>query len=179
MDNDGVPTHAPEPIREVVRRITHRDPDTQRVARGLMHRLMLIADDIVEADRNLEINSGGFNPLRTKLRALGRSLTGNGKQRLLTPRETIEGLIELDFKACPLDSDQDAVLTEYDNFLTILLESVSRQKMELTLIMIMKVAWLKNGSKPTWVIEGSKGERPFNNASYSPLNDVIKERMRK
>ena len=180
MDNDGVPTHAPEPIREVVRRITHRDPDTQRVARGLMHRLMLIADDIVEADRNLEINSGGFNPLRTKLRALGRSLTGNGKQRLLTPRETIEGLIELDFKARPLDGDQiDAVLTEYDRFpddpVRKRIEAENGTDLDYDNESGLAQKWFQ--AYLVDVIEGNKGERPFNNASYSPLNDVIKERI--
>ena len=184
MDNDGVPTHAPEPVREVVRRMTHRDPDTQRVARGLMHRLMLIADDIVEADRNLELNTGGFNGLRTNLRALSRSLTGSGKQRMLTPRQTIEGLVELDFKARPLDDDEMlSVFSELDRVIDG--DPVAqRLRSELGTKDSFETAYNDGDFADKWfqgylvdIIEGSRGERPFNDASFSPLNDVIKDRI--
>ncbi len=175
-ETDGVPQYAPEPVREIIRRITHRDPDTQRVARGLMHRLMLSSEGIVEADNQLGINTGGFNALRTELRSLARSLTGNGKQRLLSPSDAMDSAIDLNFRARPLNDDEmDAVLTEYDRFP----DDPVRKRVDAEASDLNEYDRANMWFRRTLgeIVAGNKGERPFTSASYAPLNDVIKERI--
>ncbi len=114
---DGIPNNAPAMVRESIRKITHRDPATQRMARGMMHRLINIADgdqlrlmNVAEASPDVAYTGEPFNLLRNDLRQLARSIGGTGKTKVQNARSASKKIAELTLRASPPTADRFAAI---------------------------------------------------------------------
>ena len=112
---DGIPNNAPAMVRESIRKITHRDPATQRMARGMMHRLINIADgdqlrlmNVAEVAPDVAYTGEPFNLLRNDLRQLARSIGGTGKTKVQNARSASKKIAELTLRASPPTADRFA-----------------------------------------------------------------------
>ena len=121
--DDGVPNNAPAMVREAIRKITHRDPSTQRMARGMMHRLINIADgdqlrlmNVTDPNANVAYNGEPFNELRNELRQLARSIGGTGKNKVQNARSAAKKIAELTLRAAPPDADRYAAIQDAFEF---------------------------------------------------------------
>ncbi len=174
---EGVPNDAPEYIRSVLTKVTHRDPDTQRVARNLAHRLLLLSDSPAKADEKFDINGDGFNDFRNELRSLSKALVGSGKTQTMSGAETVDMAMRLAMKANPLtELDAKIIRKQYDldNFQDV------RVEVEKELPMLNE-----QDSANEWfmrmlakAISGERGEAPFKGTGFEHLNNLVKERIK-
>ncbi len=174
---EGVPNDAPEYIRSVLTKVTHRDPDTQRVARNLAHRLLLLSDSPAKADEKFDINGDGFNDFRNELRSLSKALVGSGKTQTMSGAETVDMAMRLAIQANPL-TDLDAKIIkkqfDLDQFQAVRVE-VERDMLGDNTQDMANEWFMRMLSK---AISGERGEAPFTGSGFEHLNNLVKERIK-
>ena len=179
---DGVPNNARGPEREAIRKLTHRDRDTQRVGRGIMYRLISLSKQ--KGGDPLGIDTGNYNSLRDELRGLASSLTGAARQYPLSADQTITRSTGLILRVSPLDADESLAVRELyqqlvesgnppdlsDGYISVFgVERMTEQD--------MANSWFEKNLDNAAL--GKGGFRPFKGASATKANDALEARVQK
>ena len=173
---DGVPNNARGPEREAIRKLTHRDRDTQRVGRGIMYRLISLSKQ--KGGDPLGIDTGNYDSLRNELRGLASSLTGAARQYPMSADETIRRSAQLTLRVSPLDPDEALAVREaYQQVvesgnapdLGIVTPNMTEQDMANT--------WFRRTLENS--VLGRSGFRPFKGIKAAEANDALEARVQK
>ena len=158
---DGVPNNATTSQRELLRKFTHRNKDTQRVGRTILYRLMNVGR-LNEVNKDPLDLTNNFDNVRKDLRKLARELSGTGKNLQTKPSKTIKALVDFTTKASPFTADEiNAIRNAHD---------ADGYPFEADIEAFFKDRLVK-------AITGKGGYRPMKGDDATAANDALEARL--
>lgn len=194
---DGVPNNTNSAVRDAVKKITHRDKETQRTGRIMLTRLLNMSD----GDK-LRLTSGEYDNVRKEIRKLASGIVKPNQKKaqeaeeLLTfggtapsldpnnpldaalanlagtlkgpPADTIRGISDIAMRAVPLNVDEAAAIrSAYD--------AAGSPDVGYPNPADASFVWFKDTLNKA--ILGEESYRPFRGADATTANNVLQSRI--